>query len=90
MTIQPTFSFARDRKEVADDDADRQREETGSDGEKNANPATERTPSVSSFNSDEKQTFGVSKVEAITTVWTKRALITVYLLYVPPQAIALN
>ena len=80
MTIQPTFNFAR---EAAGDDADRQPEETASDGEKNVYPATDRTPSVSSFNSDKKQTFGVSKVEAITTVWSKRALITLYVLYVP-------
>jgi len=83
MTIQPIFSFARNRKEVTGDDADRQHEETGSGEEKNVYPATDRTPSVSSFNSDEKQTFGVSKVEAITTVWSKRALITLYVLYVP-------
>ena len=85
MTIQPTFGFTRKGEESAVDDADRQREETGSDGEKNSYPAAERTPSVSSVNSDEKQTFGVSKVEAITTVWTKRALITLYVLFKPPR-----
>ena len=82
MTIQPTFSFARKGRDVAGDDADRQDEGTGGGGEKDVSPAGDGTPSVSSFNSDEKQTFGVSKVEAITTVWTKRALITLYVLYV--------
>jgi hypothetical protein len=82
MTIQPTFGFTGNDGKAAVDDADRQREETGSEGEKKY-PAAERTPSVSSINSDEKQTFGVSKVEAITTVWTKKALITLYVLFVP-------
>lgn len=80
MTIQPTFRFVRQRRDVAADDADRQPEESASDGEKNRYPSADRTPSVSSFNSDEKQTFGVSKVEAVTTVWTKGALVTLYVL----------
>jgi hypothetical protein len=81
MTVQPTFGFAKLRRDVAADDADRQPGETASDGEKNRYPGADRTPSVSSISSDEKQTFGVSKVEAITTVWTKSALITLYVLY---------
>jgi hypothetical protein len=87
MTIQPTFGFTQNDRQVAVDDAaaDRQREETEGDEEKKPYPAAERTPSVSSVNSDEKQTFGVSKVEAITTVWTKKALITLYVLFVPPR-----
>jgi hypothetical protein len=84
MTVQPTFGFAKLRRDVAADDADRQPGETASDGEKNRYPGADRTPSVSSISSDEKQTFGVSKVEAITTVWTKSALITLYVLYCTP------
>ena len=80
MTIQPTFGFARQRRDDAADDADRLPQENASDGEKNLYPGVDPTPSISSFNSDEKQTFGVSKVEAITTVWTKGALITLYVL----------
>ena len=90
MTVQPTFSFSRHRREVAADDADRLPEETTSDGEKPSYPPADRTPSVSSFNSDDKQTFGVSKVEAITTVWTKKALITLYILYVPHGCLQLT
>ena len=77
MTIQPSFGFGRNRRVG---DADHQPGETGSEGEKAAYPAPERTPSVSSVGSDEKQTLGVSKVEAVTTVWTKSALITLYVL----------
>jgi len=39
--------------------------------------------SISSLTSDEK-TFGVAKVEAITSIWTKPALLTLYVLYLPP------
>lgn len=81
MTIQPTFGFARLRRDGAVEHVDRQRGEIPGDGEKSQYPVADSIPSVSSFNSDEKQTFGVSKVEAITTVWTKAALITLYVLY---------
>jgi uncharacterized Zn finger protein len=79
MTVQPSFGFNRLGKNY-DDDADHRGEAIASDGEKPVYPTTDRTPSVSSINSDEKQTFGVAKVEAITTVWTKGALITLYVL----------
>jgi len=88
MTIQPTFGFTRNAGgEAVVDDADQQCEEIGNDEEKKPYPTAEGTPSVSSVNSDEKQTFGVSKVEAITTVWTKRALITLYVLFYPPSIV---
>jgi hypothetical protein len=83
MTVQPIFGFARNGRDGDVDDEDRPPGEGPSDGEKIRSPVADRTPSVSSFNSDEKQTFGVSKVEAITTVWTKGALITLYILYSP-------
>ena len=82
MTIQPPsfLNLGRPRKDIADDSA-RQSEATAADGEKSVSPVADRTPSVSSFNTDEKQTFGVAKVEAITSVWTKKALIVLYVLY---------
>jgi len=82
MTIQPTFRFARHRQVVEAEDADQPVDPTPSDGEKGASTAADRTPSLSSVVSDEKQTFGVSKVEAVTTVWTKASLITLYVLSV--------
>jgi len=84
MTVQPILpSFAWGRKKGGDtaavEDADPQ---NGSDAEKNVNsPAADRTPSVISAASDEKQTYGVAKVEAITSVWTKTALVVLYILY---------
>jgi hypothetical protein len=78
MTIQPSFSFARNRKAADTDDADRKTEETPADGDVKSSP---RPRSLSSTFSSEKQTFGVAKVEAITTVWTKKSLITLYALY---------
>lgn len=85
MTIQPpSFTgFGRRRTGndvVVDDEATRNEEATAADGEKSSSPVADRTPSVSSFNSDEKQTFGVAKVEAVTSVWTKKALIILYVL----------
>jgi len=83
MTIQPPsfLNFGRPRKDVGvADDSARQSEATAADGEKSVSPVADRTPSVSSFNTDEKQTFGVAKVEAITSVWTKKALIVLYVL----------
>ena len=82
MTIQPTFGFARHRQDAVAENADQPVGQTPSDGEKAASPTADRTPSLSSIISDEKQTFGVSKVEAVTTVWTKAALITLYVLSV--------
>jgi len=82
MTIQPSLSsFVWGRKKRSEDtavvdDAD----PTTGDGEKNNTPVAARTPSVTSASSDEKQTFGVAKVEAITSVWTKSALIVLYIL----------
>lgn len=64
------------------DNADQRDEETVADGDKTTYPPIDRTPSVSSFGSDEKKTFGVAKVEAVTEVWTKKSLITLYALYV--------
>jgi len=84
MTIQPTFRFARHRQVAVAEDADQPVDRTPSAGEKGASTAADRTPSLSSVVSDEKQTFGVSKVEAVTTVWTKVALITLYVLSVAP------
>jgi hypothetical protein len=82
MTIQPPSfaSFGRARQDVAAGDSARHSQATAADGEKSSSPVADRTPSVSSFNSDEKQTFGVAKVEAITSVWTKKALIILYVL----------
>jgi len=78
MTIQPpSFSFGG--KDYEEDT--RASEATRADAEKYPSPVADRTPSVSSFNSDEKKTFGVAKVEAITSVWTKKALIVLYVLY---------
>lgn len=82
MTIQPpSFTgFGRARNDEVVDDSARHSQATAADGEKSSSPIADRTPSVSSFNSDEKQTFGVAKVEAITSVWTKKALIVLYVL----------
>jgi len=84
MTIQPSLpSFGWGRKKRSEDtaivdDADPQ----SGDAEKKGNsPVAARTPSVTSASSDEKQTFGVAKVEAITSVWTKSALVVLYILY---------
>lgn len=83
MTIQPTFGFARPRRDGAADNADPQAGDSPTDGDKQGYLGADRTPSFSSVNSDEKQTFGVSKVEAVTTVWTRTALVTLYVLFVP-------
>jgi hypothetical protein len=81
MTIQPpSFTFGRKREFQAEDSA-RASEATRTDQEKYGSPVVDRTSSVSSYASDEKQTFGVAKVEAVTSVWTKKALIVLYVLY---------
>jgi hypothetical protein len=82
MTIQPLFRFGRDRASVEDADQHPDEETASDGGDKNPYTTTE-TPNASSFNSDEKQTYGVSKVEAVTSVWTKAALVTLYVLYLP-------
>jgi hypothetical protein len=81
MTIQPTFAFGRNERDLEVDDRPPDNEATRADGEKINSPSMDRTPSVSSFDSDEKKTFGVAKVEAITSVWTKKSLIVLYILY---------
>jgi hypothetical protein len=83
MTIQPSFKFVSGRP--ASDDNGGDGPKTGdavNDGEKYVHSTTDRPGSVSSFNSDEKQTYGVSRVEAVTSVWTRSALITLYALYI--------
>ena len=84
MTIQPPsftgFGRRRTGKDLVDNEATRNEQATAADGEKFSSPVVDGTPSVSSFNSDEKQTFGVAKVEAVTSVWTKKALIILYVL----------
>ena len=74
MTVQATLTLANMSER---DDIDLKHEDNQTDEEKNASPVTARTSSVSS---DEKQTFGVAKVEAITTVWTREALVVLYAL----------
>jgi hypothetical protein len=83
MTIQQSFSFARNRKTTAgtNDADDKIIKETPADGDVKSSP---RPGSLSPTLSNEKQTFGVAKVEAITTVWTKKSLITLYALYDSP------
>jgi hypothetical protein len=82
MTIQPpSFSFGRNKRDDVDDGGARDNEATRADAEKTNSPSMDRTPSVSSFNSDERKTFGVAKVEAVTSVWTKKSLIVLYILY---------
>ena len=86
MTIQPSFSFGGRRKLSIEGDhrpVDLHTEETVADNEKTTYPAPVRTASITSTASSEKQTFGVAKVEAITSVWTKKSLITLYALYFP-------
>jgi hypothetical protein len=81
MTIQPpSFTFGRNKKDYEADDGARASEATRTDQEKYGSPVADRTPSVSSYDSDEKKTFGVAKVEAITSVWTRKALILLYVL----------
>jgi hypothetical protein len=81
MTVQPSFSYLRSRH-TSDDKGDQQKVgEIPSEGEKDLPNTAHRSDSVSSIGSEEKQTYGVSKVEAVTTVWTKAALITLYGLY---------
>jgi hypothetical protein len=73
-------SFLKLRRGDEADDADPPAPTSPAEGTKETYAAVDRSPSFSSVNSDEKQTFGVSKVEAVTTVWTKNALITLYIL----------
>jgi hypothetical protein len=84
MAIQPNFNFARRRAPADEAESNKARDtavtESASDGEKYLHPRPERPDSVSSFSSDEKQQYGVSKVEAVTSVWTRPALITLYVL----------
>jgi len=81
MAIQPSITFGRNGRELEPVDNDDRNGATVAETEKNSYPPADRTPSVSSYNSDEKQTFGVAKVEAVTSVWTKRSLIVLYVLY---------
>lgn len=82
MTIQPpSFSFGRNKRDLVADDSARNSEATRTDVEKTGSPVVDRTPSVSSIDSDEKKTFGVAKVEAVTSVWTRKDLILLYVLY---------
>jgi hypothetical protein len=90
MTVQPFFTFGRVRHESEPVDADTADGQQEHNGEKaDAAPAEVNGRSVSSLDAEEK-TFGVAKVEAVTSVWTKNSLIALYVLYVSTRPFSLT